>query len=369
MGSLESGIDELVGTDVAGLSYEELKAEAARISGLIDRLSYQLSIRVAEVDRRGAHRGDELAFPNVTAWMAFVCDLEPRESRRSVSEARVLSEQPKTAAMAASGELSRSRVRRLCGVARKHPDAYRRDEEMLLGFASELPLVRLGHALRYWSHVVDDTAEADAHARREKAYLHASATFEGMVRVDGLFDPERGEALLAALEAAIPPPSRSDRRPVANRRAEALALICEQWLSNGAPVTGGVRPHVSLLVDLDTLDGKMGKVNQLAHTGPITRETALRILCDAGVSRVITRGRSEILDLGREVRTATPAQRRALAIRDGGCVIPGCGRPPAWCDAHHRTHWIHDGQSDLDDLVLVCRWHHTLIHAGIVQLE
>lgn len=236
-----------------------------------------------------------------------------------------------------------------------------------MGFASDLGLREFSYALRYWANVVDAGAEMTAQRRRDRSYLFASVTWEGMVAVEGLLDPERGEALLAALEAATPPPSVADRRPAASRRAEALALICEQWLSRGAPIGGGVRPHVSLVVDLDTLTGGTGEINQLSHTGPITPQAALRILCDADVTRVITRGRTEILDVGRAVRVATPAQRRALALRDRGCVV--CRRPPTWCDAHHKTHWVNGGATDLDNLVLVCRYHHSLIHAGTIQLE
>jgi hypothetical protein len=56
------------------------------------------------------------------------------------------------------------------------------------------------------------------------------------------------------------------------------------------------------------------------------------------------------------------AQRRALAIRDGGCVEPGCTAPPEWCDAHHKWHWAHGGPTDLANLELRCRRHHITAH-------
>lgn len=77
------------------------------------------------------------------------------------------------------------------------------------------------------------------------------------------------------------------------------------------------------------------------------------------------RGRSEILDMGRKTRLVTPAQRRALAIRDEGFVFPTCDRPESWCDAHHLEHWARDeGPTDLDNLALLCRRHHVLVHEG-----
>ena len=105
-----------------------------------------------------------------------------------------------------------------------------------------------------------------------------------MVRLDGLLDPETGEAVLTALDAACPPPLATHSRSVASRRAEALGQVCEQWLRNGT-IDGGLRAAVTLTVDLDTLVGRTGRRCDLDHTGPITPETAKRILCDADVTR------------------------------------------------------------------------------------
>jgi HNH endonuclease len=70
------------------------------------------------------------------------------------------------------------------------------------------------------------------------------------------------------------------------------------------------------------------------------------------------------LEVGRATRVVTAAQRAALAVRDGGCVFPGCDRPLAWCDAHHLRHWLHGGPTDLANLALLCRAHHRAVHEG-----
>jgi Domain of unknown function (DUF222)/HNH endonuclease len=75
-------------------------------------------------------------------------------------------------------------------------------------------------------------------------------------------------------------------------------------------------------------------------------------------------GRSQPLDLGRATRVVTAAQRAALVVRDGGCVFPGCPRPPGWCEAHHLLHWLDGGPTDLANLVLLCRAHHRAVHEG-----
>ena len=66
--------------------------------------------------------------------------------------------------------------------------------------------------------------------------------------------------------------------------------------------------------------------------------------------------------MGRHLRHATRAQRRALARRDGGCVFPGCDDPVSWCDAHHVTPWEQNGRTDITNLALLCRHHHGVTH-------
>ena len=73
---------------------------------------------------------------------------------------------------------------------------------------------------------------------------------------------------------------------------------------------------------------------------------------------------SQPLDVGRTSRVVTPAQHRALAVRDGGCVFPGCDRPLAWCETHHLVAWLDGGPTDLANLALLCRAHHRTVHEG-----
>jgi hypothetical protein len=73
---------------------------------------------------------------------------------------------------------------------------------------------------------------------------------------------------------------------------------------------------------------------------------------------LITDAKNVPLRLGRTSRCATPGQSIALAARDRGCSFPGCDRPPGWCQRHHVQEWIDDGLTDLDNLTLVCGYHH-----------
>ncbi|WP_411267721.1 HNH endonuclease [Parenemella sanctibonifatiensis] len=107
-------------------------------------------------------------------------------------------------------------------------------------------------------------------------------------------------------------------------------------------------------------------VCHIPGTGPITAATAQRLACTATLQAILHDSRGNALALGRSRRLASPGQRRALAARDHHtCQFPGCQQHYR-LDAHHITPWALGGKTDLDNLVLLCRRHHTLIHeAGI----
>ncbi len=103
-----------------------------------------------------------------------------------------------------------------------------------------------------------------------------------------------------------------------------------------------------------------------ALTGQVSPRTLGQLLCDSTMQAVVLDGSSRVvLDLGRTRRLASPQQRRAVAARDRGCVIPGCAAPPSHCQVHHIIWWSEGGPTDLDNLALVCQRHHTEIHLGI----
>jgi hypothetical protein len=129
-------------------------------------------------------------------------------------------------------------------------------------------------------------------------------------------------------------------------------------------VVAGERPHITVVADLETIEGRSSARSETSVGTPVPAETVRRLACDAEVSRVITSGRSEPLEVGRTVRVVPPSLRRALSVRDGGCAFPSCDRPVSWCDAHHVRHWADGGKTDLANLVLLCRRHHRMTHGG-----
>ena len=128
-------------------------------------------------------------------------------------------------------------------------------------------------------------------------------------------------------------------------------------------VAGHVHTVTSLVVDHDVLTGE--GIGRAEHEGvTLTRSGAHRHTCDGSIARVVMAGRSEVLDVGRATRVVPVALRRALVLRDGGCVFPGCDQPAHRCDVHHFTHWARGGTTDLDNTGLVCEHHHRAVHEG-----
>jgi hypothetical protein len=192
-----------------------------------------------------------------------------------------------------------------------------------------------------------------------------STTLDGRVAVDGMLSPEQGALALAAVRAFATPTGPEDTRTAAQRRADGFTEAIRAGLDAGTlPVTGGQRPHLTLTIDFSRfLDHRIPTGWTDAGT-VLAGETVRRILCDAGITRVVTLGVSEVLDIGTATRTWPPAMRRALAVRDGGCVAMGCDRPAAFTDAHHVVHWADGGPTSVDNGALLCRYHHDQVHNG-----
>ena len=162
-----------------------------------------------------------------------------------------------------------------------------------------------------------------------------------------------------------------DLRSPGRRLADALVELARRALADGGPPdTGGLRPEVVVTMTLDQLragDDATGPAGCAQITGgavrePISAGAARRIACGAGIIPAVLGGRSQILDYGHTRRTASPGQRKALALRDGGCTARGCDRPPSWCEAHHLIPWSILPRTDLNNLALVCDAHHDLLH-------
>jgi len=169
--------------------------------------------------------------------------------------------------------------------------------------------------------------------RWNRRHLHTSTGLDGWVQGDFHLDPIAGAALIGALDHEAPPDpedSPDGPRTLSQRRADALVDIINRHINGG--VTGGNPPNVVAVADVAELTGMSPPLAatrcEMEGIGPVARSVLDQMCCDARFTRLVMSGKSQVLDMGRSVRVATPTQRRALAVRDRRCRFPSCRRRP-----------------------------------------
>ncbi len=366
MSNALSALEEYRSPDLRGFSHAELESDIGVLRRVIGIAEAECARRVGEIERRGSFSEDGAL--SITSWVDARFRTGRSEASTAVRMGRALEDMPATREALCEGEVSRAAVVQLIGARESNPEEFSRAEDLLVDTARSLGVKDLRRAVEHWREVVSpEQAVRDEEERFQRRKLHASPTFEGMVRIDGDLDPETGQVVISALSAVTGPWMRErspdDDRTPEQMRADALGKVCRRFLdSSHRPRHGGERPHVTVVCDLEALEGRAGYSAELSDTGRITPETLRRLACDAQVSRVITSGGSLPLEVGRDRKTVPAGIRKALVVRDRHCAFPGCDRPPSWCDGHHIRHWTDGGPTDLSNLVLLCRRHHRKIH-------
>ena len=194
-----------------------------------------------------------------------------------------------------------------------------------------------------------------------------------MLRLITDFDPEAAGYLNAALDARMAPrrqvgfvdvddpvldPVLEDTRTVQQRRYDAVVGIMKDSLKADDGDLSGVSATVLVTIDQDALETGVGSAAIAGVDTPISAAAARRMACDARIIPVVLGGASQPLDLGSARRLFSESQRLALAVRDGGCIWPGCGEPPGRCEAAHLKPWRDGGRTSIDNGILLCRFHH-----------
>ncbi len=356
---------------------QELESLAARLTADTARW---LEL-VAEFDRREGWAGTGCR--STSEWIAWRCSVSPRAARENVRVARRLHELPLVSAAFANGELSYSKVRVLTRVGDEESEA---DLIELARHATAAQLERMVRAARRVS-----ASEADE--QRRGAYVRQWwDDDDGCLHIDAKLPPDDGVLFLRALEAAqerlaegladeadaeSPPedddgPAGPPSAPPFPTAAEGLAAMAESSLARNTVGRSSAAERFQVLVHVDAqtlmtdepgarLTGR--GLSAVAGGPGLAAETARRLACDCTLVAVGDGADGRPSHAGRRTRSIPAATRRALVARDGRCQFPGCERH-RFVDAHHIRHWAHGGDSSLENLVVLCRHHHRLVHEG-----
>jgi len=372
---------------------ERLGAEITELCSYIYAAEHRFLTLIREFDEKRGWAW--LGFHTCAHWLNFNCGMGMHAARERVRVALALGKLSKIDARFATGALSYSKVRAMTRIA----DAS--NEDYLLMIAKHGTAYHVEKLVSKYRRVVrlnDADAVRAAHDNRQ---LSCYYDHDGSLVIKGRFPAEQGALIVKALEMAmeknfaekadvgaasplkgdnkpqtgVPAETSesSDPEPIATRRADAFAELVETYM-NSEPVPNATADRYQVVVHVVGAASPLKEDNkpptdvpaETSHIedGPhVPAETSRRIACDCSLLGIREDENGEPLSIGRKTRSIPPAMRRALRLRDGGCRFPGCTND-RFVDGHHIQHWADGGETSLDNLVLLCRRHHHLVHEG-----
>ena len=221
---------------------------------------------------------------------------------------------------------------------------------------------------------------------RSRRGLRLFTQDDGMVRLQGLLLPEAAAALARCFDVINTPVHTrlgrgdatttsgdvenvvKDPRSAMQKNHDALVTVANAALTSSELPTPNGKPAVVLLhTTEDRAKDPDGTAVIAGHDGSpalIPASSVRQTACAGALQRLTLNSHGQPVALEHEQRCFTGHQRRAMAARDGGCIIPGCGIPPGWCEAHHVETWAATKRTRTGAGVLLCWFHHHTIETS-----
>ncbi|MFP3882851.1 MAG: DUF222 domain-containing protein [Actinomycetota bacterium] len=339
---------------------------------LLEAARHHLDVEWTRTLAAAEDAGDHvvMGYPSMVAYLKHRMRMAGGRAHRYVKNARAALKHATTFSAWRHRQISGDEAELMFRAAEKVPDKYPEAENILLELVGD-GVDETRRVLDYWRSDVDlPGAVLDAEEQLQRRYHDVTRQPNGMVVGKYSLPTVEGEAFLTALDANMPPPSDSDDRSTTQRRADALGDLSRVFLEGAnSPIVGGERPHMNVHVDLPGLRGQLGGLHETADGFVLDSFAVSQLACDASVSRIVFGPNSEVLDVGRKTRVVPAGLRRAVVARDRTCVRRGCGRSAKWCDVHHIVPWSEGGETVIDNLCLLCRYHHSQLHLGLITLD
>jgi hypothetical protein len=364
-----------------------LADEIALLAAQVDVGIHRLLTCIRRFDESGqwGHQGARTC----ADWLAWRIGLVPGAAREKVRVARALGKFTAIDQAMASGRLSYAKVRALTRIATAA------NETRLVEIALASTGAQLERLCRRFRRLVSEGAipgiEPLDPAGDERG-VRVRTTEAGHMRIEVTLDPSDAALVLAAIDrvrdelreatGSVTAPTnrvsaetrRRDADPPVPGRADALLAIAERVLAPAQQIdgedSGSVHHLHEVVVHLDqAVLGPDGAREAFLEDGTrVSAETFRRVSCDSALVAVTTGEGGAVLDVGRRTRAIPTAIRRALWSRDRGCRFPMC-TSRRYVHAHHVRHWAHGGPTSLDNLVLLCGFHHRLLHEGSFNMS
>ena len=335
---------------------EEIARRLIQIRRSIDEQEVEFARLASEFDRTTWWEYE--GFNTAGDWIRFNCHMNSHTVVNAVAVGATEREMPAAMQAMRSGQIGFAHVTSMARTACEVGGAF--DENKLLPLAREHSPGKFFHKCVHYRHSVDAAGyNRDQEQLAEERGLRLNTAQDGCLLISGLLDPVGGAAVRTALEPLARSSGAHDDRTLEQRNADALVELA----------SGGKPASVQVTATLETLAGLPGAAaGEIEGAAPVSSATVQRMACDAAVTRVLLSQESMVIDVGRSKRVVDGALRKALAIRDKNCQWPDCERPASWCDGHHLVHWIHGGETNLENCVLLCKRHHRMVHEGGWQM-
>jgi hypothetical protein len=319
---------------------------------------------------------------DAAAWLAHETRGDRHEQQRDLRLGRALAQRWQRVGDAlAVGAANLAQARVIADALDRLPDDVPAEvmsmaEEQLVAYAAEFgprDLRVLGRRiLDVVAPEIGEVAEAKALEREERRAMETTTLTltpcgDGTTRIHGLVPDAAAHRLRTYLDAFTSPRQQGAdpdaRAPLYRLRGQAFCSLLEHLDPRHLPAHGGDATTVIVTMTLDQLRAELGTAGLISSDDQrITAGEARRLACSAAILPAVLGGKSEILDFGRTRRLFSPAQHKALRLRDRRCRARGCDIPATWCEAHHLKPWSVGGRTDLDDGILLCSFHHHRAH-------
>ena len=340
------------------VSIENLERDILNLCIGINAATYELLTLIRQFEERGGFL--KWGLENCAEWLAWRCDLSMITAREKVRVARALKYLPVMSKQFSTGALSYSKVRELTRVATSE------NEEELVTFALRHTTSFVAQRCREMRMGQSDSIDTAKSAFANRFLrVHRDANRATMT-VTVELPIEAGELVEKALDkarddVALEHPDILDTT-WSTRQADAFVTMVKEYLVGETSDAKNPDNYlVNIHVDQSALAGKAGKSSL-----PI--ESVKRLCCDNPVV-VITEEDGQPLSVRRKTRIVPKAIERAVRARDDHrCRFPGC-RNRRFLQCHHIEHWANDGETSVDNLMLLCTRHHTMVHEGGFSID
>jgi len=359
--------------DLKPIRCKRIADEISELCSYIYAAEHRLLTLVREFDEQEGWK--HLGFHSCAYWLNFKCGMDLNTARERIRVAHALGRLPQIDSRFAAGAVSYSKVRAMTRIANEGNEDYLL---MVATHGTAHHVEKLVQKYRRAKRLQDCDAANDLYENRQLSYHY---DHDGCLVIKGRFPAEQGALIVKALEMAMEKQfvgkeeadvypegtwsaETSEPTPISTRRADALAEVAEDYM-NAEPVPNSTADRYQVVVHISDLVENLSDDSDFdacIENGPhVSAETSRRIACDSSVLGIKEDENGEPLAIGRKTRSIPPAMRRALRMRDEDCRFPGCTNDK-FVDGHHIEHWADGGETNLDNLVLLCRHHHHLVH-------